>query len=434
MFRQDHMNYNDRKNPHSHQRWVDEAGESLTRHSIAPGKRSSTRSIQAQPVSRPSATRVPMLLRDADPAALLQRKEQAALTEKQWTNLFEWNTLHDAPIQGKNLPEEPQPDSSSLPASCTGQPLPTDVQGKMEGAFDADCQASPKSDLNSLYPGTNQRKPVKDPVVQRRIETKGYVSNIKNSEGGGEEHDKDKWVECSGMGHRMEEIYSQWKTNESNSSAASQLEHAPRDIGLYLINTSHKKTLFGNTNRGNYVYLVNTHRGAQRTIGDLLATLTHEVYLHLLPSLIESGVQMDNYQNPHESDEVLPEGEHAPILFPESFKFIYLDKQLSVFRGFLAKQDVAKAYLVKIINEIKNHVIGFRRKGYVAFRYWSKVSSQGKKTLTRLEDAARLLDEDGNKYVMELLTKLRSEYAKAPEIKVEIMGGKSLYGLGESPF
>jgi hypothetical protein len=58
---------------------------------------------------------------------------------EQWMDVAMRPDLHDAPVQRKNAADESEQMSLSLPAS--GQPLPEDVQAKMEGAFGTDFSA-----------------------------------------------------------------------------------------------------------------------------------------------------------------------------------------------------------------------------------------------------------------------------------------------------
>jgi peptidoglycan hydrolase-like protein with peptidoglycan-binding domain len=98
------MRDEDRKRSLWHQSESDKAGESFTRRSVAPGKRTLTMSLLSHPASSLASLQAPVQHK-ADPAAVMQRKEQAALTE-QWMDAAFRPDLHDAPVQRKSARRE----------------------------------------------------------------------------------------------------------------------------------------------------------------------------------------------------------------------------------------------------------------------------------------------------------------------------------------
>jgi hypothetical protein len=123
----------------SWQQWdMDGDEESPAQPLRSPGKRTLTMSLPPRSVSPLASMQAPVQQK-ADPAAVMQRKEQAALTE-QWMDVALRPDLHDAPVQRKSMGEERNDGSLSLPASG-GQSMPEEVQSKMERAFSTDFSA-----------------------------------------------------------------------------------------------------------------------------------------------------------------------------------------------------------------------------------------------------------------------------------------------------
>lgn len=137
------MSYEDRKRA-SRQQWQqwesDEAEELVARPSVSPGKRTLTMSLPPRPASFSASVQRPMQQK-ADPAAVMQRKEQAALAE-QWRDVALRPDLYDAPVQRKSAgDEEREQGSTTISASGGGQPMPEEVRAKMEKVFGADFSA-----------------------------------------------------------------------------------------------------------------------------------------------------------------------------------------------------------------------------------------------------------------------------------------------------
>lgn len=100
----------------------------------SPGKRTLTKSLPP----RTAAASTPVQLKH-DHQEAAARAEPAGL-EDQWFDVAMRPDLHEAPIQRKSA--GPARDEEALmPAGGSGQPIPEDVQAKMDGAFGTDFSA-----------------------------------------------------------------------------------------------------------------------------------------------------------------------------------------------------------------------------------------------------------------------------------------------------
>lgn len=107
-----------------------------SRRSKSPGKRTLTMTLSP----RVGGTQPAPVQMKHDAAAEVARMGRDAEIES-WMKVVMQPDRHGEPVQRKSAAEKRDPAPLSLPARGGGQPMPEDVQAKMEGAFGADFSA-----------------------------------------------------------------------------------------------------------------------------------------------------------------------------------------------------------------------------------------------------------------------------------------------------